>query len=167
MAKIYKFPSSEGVSIMSISIFDVANTFLNTEAMSHKKLQKLCYYAQAWHLALFDEPLFDSQFQAWVHGPVCPELYAHYREFGWQTIPSVEIIPDEINQAPDKLKLIELIYRTYGVLDGDQLEMLTHSETPWINERKGLDPWNSSNNPINQDEMRKFYLAEFEKSQNN
>ena len=30
------------------SVFEIANWFLLKESMSHKKLQKLCYYAQAW-----------------------------------------------------------------------------------------------------------------------
>ena len=39
----------------------IANWFLQKEAMSPKKLQKLVYYAYAWnlivnHLKLFDEP---------------------------------------------------------------------------------------------------------------
>lgn len=34
------------------SVFDVANWFLAHETMMHKKLQKLCYYAQAWFYAL-------------------------------------------------------------------------------------------------------------------
>jgi len=35
----------------------VANWFLNKYSMSHKKLQKLCYYAEAWHQALYNSPL--------------------------------------------------------------------------------------------------------------
>ncbi len=38
--------------------------------MSHLKLQKLLFYAQALHLAYFDEPIIEDDFEAWVHGPV-------------------------------------------------------------------------------------------------
>ncbi|WP_374049741.1 type II toxin-antitoxin system antitoxin SocA domain-containing protein [Paenibacillus larvae] len=31
--------------------------------------------------------LFDDNFEAWVHGPVNPQLYTEYREYGWQEIP--------------------------------------------------------------------------------
>ena len=37
---------------------DVAEYFLTKEKMSNKKLQKLCYYAQAWHYAFYDKGLF-------------------------------------------------------------------------------------------------------------
>ena len=36
--------------------------------MSHLKLQKLLYYVQAFHLAYFDSPLVDDEFEAWLHG---------------------------------------------------------------------------------------------------
>ena len=39
------------------------------------KLQKLCYYAQAWSLVWDDTPLFDEEFYAWTNGPVCKELF--------------------------------------------------------------------------------------------
>src|SRR3712207_9388330 len=58
------------------SIFDVADWFLSKEKMTPKKLQKLSYYFEAWCHALFGRTLVnDTQFEAWVHGPVSPELY--------------------------------------------------------------------------------------------
>ena len=48
-------------------IFDLADAFLSIESMTHKKLQKLCYYAKAWYLALYDENLVTEEFEAWVH----------------------------------------------------------------------------------------------------
>ena len=63
---------------------DVAEYFLALAnetggTITNLKLQKLVYYAQAWHLANFDKPLFDAKFEAWVHGPVIPGLYEEYR----------------------------------------------------------------------------------------
>ena len=50
--------------------------------MSTWKLQKLCYYAQAWSLAWTEKSLFDEDFEAWANGPVCRELfYAHKGTF--------------------------------------------------------------------------------------
>ena len=34
------------------SIYEIADWFLNKGPMTQKKLQKLCYYAQAWNYAL-------------------------------------------------------------------------------------------------------------------
>src|SRR5260221_3271487 len=74
-----------------ISCFDVADYFIRLanetgSFISNLKLQKLVYYAQAWHLGIKGAPLFQEDFQAWVHGPVIPELYQKYKSFAWQPI---------------------------------------------------------------------------------
>lgn len=47
------------------AIFDVAKYILTkSKRMSTWKLQKLCYYSQAWHLAWTERPLFDEDFEA-------------------------------------------------------------------------------------------------------
>ena len=65
---------------MMYRIFDIANWFLKKESMDQKKVQKLCYYAQAWSLALFNKPIIDCKFEAWAHGPVCSELWNELHE---------------------------------------------------------------------------------------
>ena len=42
----------------------------NESSIMHFKVQKLLYYIQAWSLSILDKPLFDGDFEAWVHGPV-------------------------------------------------------------------------------------------------
>ena len=68
------------------SVYDVANWFLSKGEMTHKKLQKLCYYAQAWCYALKGYRLEDTDFQAWVHGPVSPALWERFKGFGYDSI---------------------------------------------------------------------------------
>ena len=58
------------------NVFDTAKYILDQKgSMSAMKLQKLCYYSQAWSLVWDDRPLFNEEFQAWANGPVCPELF--------------------------------------------------------------------------------------------
>ena len=79
-----------------LSPFDVANWFtcsLDREAgdsITHLKLQKLIYYSQAWSLALNGIALFEEDFEAWAHGPVIPEVYQEYKEYGFNALPSCE-----------------------------------------------------------------------------
>ena len=75
------------------TIFDVANYFrwrVDYDAgdnITALKLQKLCYYAQAWHLAFTGEPLFEEEFQAYDHGPLNYELWKFYQKpRGWEPI---------------------------------------------------------------------------------
>lgn len=148
-----------------ISVFDVASTFLTYGEMTHKKLQKLCYYAQAWNLALYKSRLFNSGFEAWVHGPVCKELYEQYKGFGWNAIPLTKERPTNIDEPT--LDMIDVVYETYGDFSGDELEMLTHAEEPWKKARLGLEEWEPSNNIIDETIMGNYYSKIYEQAQYN
>ena len=137
------------------TIFDIANWFLSKEGMTHKKLQKLCYYAQAWYLALYKSKLIDGDFEAWVHGPVNSSLYHIYKDHGWQTIRKKRQKPI-LNELVEDF--LERIWVTYGDYDGHQLEAFTHEETPWINARRGLGPWENSKNIISVKDMEEYYF---------
>src|SRR5689334_14747494 len=56
------------------------------DTISNLKLQKLCYYAQAWSLALDGKPLFGERIEAWAHGPAIPALYGRFKKYGFQAI---------------------------------------------------------------------------------
>ncbi len=47
---------------------------------SHLKVQKLLYYIQGYHLAYFDEPVIEDDFEAWVHGPVSRRLFDRLKD---------------------------------------------------------------------------------------
>ena len=138
------------------SIFDVANWFLAKEQMTHKKLQKLCYYAQAWSYAIQPEPLTDAVFEAWVHGPVCRELYNKYHSYGFDYIPQPEETPDFDYTTED---FLGSVWETYGDQTANALEALTHTELPWQAARAGLLPDEPSERPISKDIMRDFYRS--------
>ena len=151
---IRSISSTYGGSLKRGDVFDLARAFLNISSMTHKKLQKLCYYAKAWYLALYDENLIDDAFEAWVNGAVQPHLYQEYRIYGFQYIPKefdARGIPEEF------LSFAREIYESYGDLDGDELERLNHTEQPWLNARKGLKPWQGSDNIISEEDMKIYY----------
>lgn len=135
-------------------IFEVARYFLSKCSMNHKKLQKLCYYAQAWHLAIKDRPLMNTWFEAWVHGPVSPELYSRYKDWGGLMIPQV---PDNSSLSIEQKGFLDKIFFLYGDYSGDELEKLTHGELPWKNARSNYPDDAICRNTINNDDMKKFY----------
>ena len=137
-------------------IFDLANAFLSISSMTHKKLQKLCFYAKAWYLAIYDTNLIDENFEAWVHGAVQPNLYQKYRGFGFSYIP---MILDTVDIPEEFLLFSREIYESYGELSGNELEILNHSEEPWIKARNGLKPWQSSNAIITEESMKSYYRS--------
>jgi uncharacterized phage-associated protein len=64
-----------------VKVFDVSKSILHTigDEISTMKLQKLCYYCQAWHLAWYGKSLFPEDFERWDNGPVCRELFDLHR----------------------------------------------------------------------------------------
>lgn len=79
---------ASGVMARPLSVFDVAEYILESmsaygdAAISSMRLQKLCYYAQAHHLAWEGRPLFREEIQAWASGPVVPALYEAHKGVG-------------------------------------------------------------------------------------
>lgn len=140
----------------------VANYFLSKSKMgtdlgiTHLKLQKLVYFAQAWHLGLKGEPLFDSEIQAWIHGPVCPDLYNEYRNSSYKELEPVT----EPEIAPGVKEVLDSVWEIYGSYDGKFLEELTHLEKPWINARENLLPDAISNNVITHKDMTEYYTID-------
>jgi uncharacterized phage-associated protein len=124
------------------------------DLITNLRLQKLLYYAQAWHLAIYDKPLFDEHFEAWVHGPAQPDIYRHFKSFGSQPIPPPE------QPQPVSLHVCRHtmdVLKAYGRFSAYDLERYTHHESPWTNARKGLSADFPSSNTISQADMRECY----------
>jgi uncharacterized phage-associated protein len=145
---------------MVYSIFEIANWFLAKESMTSKKLQKLTYYAEAWSNALLSTSIVsDTEFEAWAHGPVSPELYEKYRDFGWNNIPQNS---SPVNISDEKtLDLLESVWLTYGEMSANALEAQTHVEAPWKNARfRGqVDEGDVCKEKISKKDMANFYKS--------
>ncbi len=145
------------------TVDNAANFFLSKESMSLKKLQKLVYYGYAWTTALLNDTvedihfkLFESSIEAWVHGPVVPELYHKYKDFGWHDIPKIKNFDESIFES-EVLDILNQVWDAYGKLSGNQLEMISHHEKPWIEARKGIPAYMASSTSISDKEMFTYY----------
>lgn len=147
--------------ITETTIDRIAESLLTINSMTHKKLQKLCYYAYSWFLTLYGRKLFENRFEAWIHGPVDPILYQQYREWGWQEIPKRQ--GHLLNE--DLYEFITQVYDSYGHLNGDELEYLSHTEEPWLEARNGLPEYEPSNKNIKDDVIRSFYMTVLQNEQ--
>lgn len=140
------------------NVLDTAKYILDkTGAVSAWKLQKLCYYAQAWSIAWTDEPLFEEDFEAWRNGPVCPVLF--YQHKGKFTVKPEDITgkPDELTE--DERDTIDTVLAHYGTWEPYKLREQTHSEEPWKRARHGLPADASCNTVITKDSMGVYYGA--------
>jgi uncharacterized phage-associated protein len=101
------------------------------DTISNLKLQKLLYYGQGFHLALFGVPMFPDEIQAWTHGPVVPDIYHAYKTYGSNSIPRPENFdPQDISE--EVRELLDEVYNVYGQYSAWKLRNMTHSEAPWV-----------------------------------
>lgn len=125
------------------------------------KLQKLLYYLQAWSLGITRERFIDCSFEAWVHGPVCREVYNRFKDTKtlYSFITSNEVIDNtpEMSIGAEDIDFINFILDNYAGFSGAELEAMTHKETPWIEARKGLAPMQGCRNEISDELMREYY----------
>ena len=141
---------------MPFSAKSVANEFLelakaSDEKISPMKLQKLVYFAHGWFLALTGQPLIDERIEAWQFGPVIPELYREFKNFGngpitvlaskvrWTPASSNFSIynpqlqdcdgNEDVEYARDLIKRTWDVYKKYSAV---QLSNTTHiNGSPW------------------------------------
>lgn len=135
---------------MAYSAFAVANAFIQRakekrlKNLTPMKLQKLMYYAQAWHLRILQgDPLMDDNFCRWQFGPVVPAVYHEFKAYGYQAITKmaaarspnpdddgyrVRLIPQIPGEDEASWGLIDAIITRYGSIDAQVLSAMTHEE---------------------------------------
>lgn len=139
-----------------MTVFDVAKYILEKEGeMTAMKLQKLCYYAQAWSLVWDERPLFDERIEAWANGPVCVDLYNTHR--GKFLLSAKSVTGDDSNLDDDAIETIDAILKTYGDKSASWLSALTHKEAPWVNARNDLPEGERGSNEITHASMAEYY----------
>ena len=148
-----------------LTCFDVADYFLAQidedvgDLISNLKLQKLVYYAQGFHLAIFGWPLFDESLEAWTHGPVVPALYQKYKDYKSNSIARPEGI-DFTKFDRDSRDLLDEVYSAFGQYSAWKLRNMTHQESPW---RDAYRPDAAvPNNTISHDSMIRFFKTQLD-----
>ena len=108
---------------------DVAAAILEkVGTVTTKKLQKLVYYTQAWHLVFTGVPLFQNRIEAWVQGPVAPDLYKNYRR-----LYEVDQWAGNVSAlSASERRTINWVLEKYGQFTAEALSQMTHMEVPWV-----------------------------------
>lgn len=136
---------------------DIAKYFLGKtdedagEVITNLKLQKLVYYAQAYYLALYGQPLFSEQVLAWQHGPVVREVYDEFKSYGSLQIPPPQEMP---NIDSDIEEFLDEIYEEFGQYSAWKLREMTHSDEPW---KLAFNSPDGVGSVISEESMRSFY----------
>lgn len=155
------------------TLFSVSDKMLRVIAYVFKKLgevtplmlQKLLYFIQGESYARNGEPMFCEDCQAWVHGPVYPEVYYMFSNFKYNPIDDARFAIFE--GADDKLtdeerRTIDLVVNTFGEYGTKVLERITHEEEPWRNARTGYADTIPSHELITKESIKAYYTKKNE-----
>ncbi len=148
---------------MAYDVLDISNELLryaeNTDGsdlMTNLKLQKMLYYQQGFHLAMFGTPLFNDEIEAWMYGPVVPSVYMYYKGCGKSGIPSNKELHFEFSDRKEEA-LFREVCDVYGKYSAVGLMNMTHREMPWKSTSTG------EGNVIDKDKMRSFFRTRLKK----
>jgi len=128
------------------------------DVITNLKLQKLLYYAQAWHLVNYNRRrLFSDPIEAWDLGPVVPEIYRKWKRYGSSPIPYSSNGKEKAPFQGYQIDFLIEFFRVFSNLSATALVSMSHSEAPWQNaHRRG------KNSQISLSEMRDFYKKQYE-----
>lgn len=161
---------------MAYNALDVARFIINYGnekgySISNLKLQKILYFIQADFIAYSDkhEPCFNEEIEAWNFGPVIPEVYHEFKEFGSGRIPSIKkyidlskgIWDSKIKEFSNNIISEEDAKRIKGLVDqsskysATQLVEISHKQKPWKN---AYQPY--MNNIITKRSISKYFLED-------
>lgn len=153
-------------------------------SVSPLKIQKILYYTQSWYMVFFgrENTLFAENPQAWVNGPVYPVIFYEYKDktddmcghlhakdFGCtdENLPEeAEALAQNMHLAKDEIDCIDSVVMLYGSKSQNQLIFLTHVESPWADQRKGLSPFDYSQREITLDSMYNYYKTRHDRVRN-
>ena len=125
-----------------------------SDPLTHFRLQKLLYYAQAWSLVLRETELFPEDIRAWKNGPVVQEVF--------QNLPDgrcAACVPEnDFDSAPDleteDAAFLKHFWDAYSGYSASRLYRMTHSEMPWQKTWKDLP---AANAPIPVEDIEEYF----------
>lgn len=146
-----------------VDVNDVADFYIDLyreteDPMTNIRINKFLYFAQAWHLAFFDEPLFSDDFQAWKRGPVIPSIYHKYKG---PVEPITSVSNPEYNKmfSGDQINLLIAVAKKYERFSNQALVGITHMSGPW----KDVYRENMQNITITKEAIADYFKSEKEK----
>lgn len=151
----------------------ISYLFEKLEEVTPLMLQKLLYFVQGISYAVNERPMFPENCQAWVHGPVYPEVYDMFRDFKYNPIEDARFAIFEGKDhelTGEERRVIDLVVNSFGKYGGKVLERITHKELPWNLARKGYADNIPSCEPISKKSIEAYYAeknAEYDFSSEN
>lgn len=140
------------------NVFDVSSYILDRiNTSTTMKLQKLVYYCQAWSLVWDDEPIIDNEFEAWINGPVCRQLYETHKGKYRVNKGYFDNKKSKAGLTKIQKETIDAVLDFYGDKEPHYLIELTHNEDPWKLARGNCKDNDYCEKIITKDSMYAYY----------
>jgi len=120
-----------------ITALDVSKVLISLQNpddsdLSNLKLQKLIWYCLGFYGALTDKRLFDDEVKAWEHGPVFPNIYHEFKQYGRNPVEVIIDLDLEGKFNSEQLEVIKEVNEVFGKYSAWKLRNMTHEEAPWV-----------------------------------
>lgn len=152
---------------LDVARYIIKRCHMQQKSISNLKLQKILYFVQAEFLVSTGRKCFSDAIEAWDFGPVVPEAYREYKQFGSSNIPRVSYIidfdsediwnskvkryvGDSIREADQKR--IEAVVDRFAEYSATDLVSITHNQSPW---KDAYVP--HMNNEITTDAIKEYF----------
>ncbi len=138
------------LSALNIASYLLKLSEENNDKFDTLKLIKLTYLCNGIYMANYKKPLFKELTEAWLYGPVIPEVYQKIKQYKGDNIPVFALSNYENSLDEQQQYFTKQVYDLYKKFSGVELSALTHQDdTPWDIARKN-DQQIISNSSIQQ-----------------
>lgn len=113
--------------------------------ISNLKLQKVLYFVQGYYLQMMGHEFFRDEIEAWPYGPVVPNVYEQFQQFGANFIPYTNEYSEfdyyawdetihyfDINELHDEdIDFLKAVVDKLDKYSASDLVTITHNQWPW------------------------------------
>ena len=150
------------VEIRDSKIRQIANyLIISLGEVTPLALEKLLAFCNGVNYALNGKQLIFNESQAWAHGPVYPCIYNEYKKYGYKPIDNGIYSTHgwmTSKLSKEEIRTIDMVVRTFGLYSPKTLEMISHSQKPWIEKRFGYGPDEAGQEVIDEKSVADYYI---------
>lgn len=151
-----QFLMSAGSMIERVAAYILART----GSASPLALQKELYYVDGVANAFLGCPLFFERCEAWVRGPVYPQLW---KDLALRNVREESLFGEEVAQeiedtfSESELVILRAIVTHVACYSPFVLQNITHKESPWLDARAGISNDEASDAEITEDAIKNYF----------
>lgn len=157
---------------LEVANYVVWRAGISDKEITNLKLQKILYYLHSYYLLKHNKPLFKDVIEKWKLGPVVPNVYQEYKNFGAKRIDKVPDMVsfnseggitiqkynvEESSITKEDRREIEPIIDRLLQYDGFELVERTHSHPMWSNDKERIES-GYRNIAYDNNEIREYFM---------